>query len=177
MLGLKGLWRQLHLRRPFSRQLNLSTSAVLREPERAAFIEWLGEVRPAFALEVVLRLLAAVYAGRFAEADRLLHHMAKSASTYRYSRLFHSTDLRKFMLACFRDYLGTHPRLPDEAAFLLYRFSRLFDEASAALVPEAQESHKTAQAPPTPLRFEKVARITRAPVIKIIGKKFYYGPD
>lgn len=167
-------WRRYNLRRPFSRRLRIGTSAICTEEGRRQTIADFHSAPIHHALESSLLFLAYAYGDRQADADSLLRRSGDSGCAERYARLFRETDLRKYIIACFRDHAARDGRLNDTAARLLAEFSRRFD-AAAALVPLAKASAEPSH-PAPPLRFDQ-APLPRKLRLGIVMRKYYYGKD
>lgn len=164
-------WCRFGLRRPFSRRLLPTTAVVIEPRQRHDFVRALGPVRPDNALAASLVFLGQVFCGQYREAQDLLTGTDAPALVERYAGLFSRTDLRKFILACFRDHYNARGMLPDEAAALLEAFVRRFDPKAAGLVPPDGAGTATA----IPLKdFAKVRTLPQKFKITLICKKYYY---
>ena len=177
-------WCRFGLRRPFSRRLVPTTGAIIEPQARRNFVHGLGDVRPDNALAASLVFLGHVFGGEHREARDLLSGMSRSDLAEHYASLFARTDLRKFLLACFRDHYHAHGMLSPEMAALLEAFLRTFDYKATTLVPLAvsqpgffskllEGTGTAAEAIPL-MAFDKVTTLPRTFRITLLCKKYYY---
>ncbi len=165
-------WCRFGLRRPFSRRLVPTTGAIIEPQARRDFVHGLGDVGPDNALASSLVFLGRVFGGQNREARDLLSGMSRPDLAERYASLFTRTDLRKFLLACFRDHYHAHGMLSPEAAGLLEAFLRTFDHKATTLVP-LEGTGTAAEAVPL-MAFDKVTTLPRTFRITLVCKKYYY---
>lgn len=170
MLDPRLLLTHYRLRRPLSRKIRVRTAAILTEPERGPLLASLQGADARWSLETSLRYLALVFAGRYADCDALLKEIIASGRAEDYARLILESDLRKFVLACFRDHLTQHGTLPHEAATRLLKFSYLLDPEVASIY--ADGATETAR---RPLTFDYAPRVPSALKVSILFRKYYFG--
>lgn len=165
-------WCRFRLRRPFSRRLIPGTDAVTELRPREEFVRSLGSIRADNALAASLVFFGHVFGGQHREARDLLAAIGHPALAARYTGLFSRTDLRKFLLACFREHHRQRGILPDEAAILLESFVRMFDRNVAERVP--LEGDSSASSAVKLAAFAKVAALPRKFRIVLVCKRYYY---
>jgi|GEM_PF-1368964 len=165
-------WCRFGLRRPFSRRLSVDIDSVLEPTKHQAFVRALGPVQPENALAASLSFLGRVFCGQYAEAEAQLGGMRQSALAERYADLFSRTDLRKFVLSCFREHYHRRGMLTDEAAALLESFVRAFDRNVAELAPLDGTGPSATSA--SLMSFAKISTLPRAFKVTLISKKYYY---
>jgi hypothetical protein len=165
-------WCRFGLRRPFSRRLIPGTGAVIEPQQRDEFVRSLGSFQADNALAASLVFFGHVFGFQHREAADLLAKMNRPALAGRYAGLFARTDLRKFLLACFREHHGQRGMLPDEAAALLESFIRTFDRHEAERVPLEGDASPTSSV--SLAAFAKVTALPKKFRIVLVCKKYYY---
>ena len=145
MLDPRLLLNHYRLRRPWGRKIRVKTAAVLTEPGRAPLFESLHGADARWPLETSLRYLALLFDGRYADCDALLKEIIESGRAGDYARLIMESDLRKFVLACFRDHLALHGTLSHGAAIRLLKFSYLLDPEADAIYANGPRFRETSR--------------------------------
>lgn len=168
MLGL--LFNHYRIRRPLSRKIRVKTAQVLVERDRAPLLQALDGADARWPLETALRYLALVFAGHYRKCDALLREIVASGNPASYARLMQESDLRKFLLACFRDHLTLHGELPHGAAIRLLKFCYFLDPAAAAIY-----GNGVGNAVRSPLPFAYAASASSALKVRILFRKYYFG--
>lgn len=172
---LRNQWRRLQLKRPFSRRIRLAIRTVLDPEESNSFLVALGPISVEEPLENSLAFLAAVYGGRLDEATKRLDGIRCSPFVEAYRQLYHESDFRKFLLACFRDYLHSGRRLYQPMAELLLEFARLTDPEAGRVLAPAPRS--TVQPQRQPLSFAVSGSIPRSLRVVVMIRRHYFGSE
>jgi hypothetical protein len=167
MTNLPVRWR---LRRPFSRKIRLTASAILEASRRQDLLAQLGTTALSHPVETSVEFLCRFYGGDYSAAAQLVDRIAASGRVADYQAMVAQTNFRKLLLGCLRERMAGGA-LPQRAAELLLRFSRVID-------PEAQRIYETA-APPVAdrvLRFD-YAELPHKLKVTLLFRKYFFGSE
>lgn len=129
MAGIVSRLRYLTLKRPFSRKINLRTDDMLTASRRERFLSRFAPLRDEFPLVATVAALAHAYGGDCAKCHAVIDEtIMRRGFAGEIAGLYSQTDLRKFLLDCFRDYFDANETMPRPMAEALFRLARDTDD-------------------------------------------------
>lgn len=174
MNGIVSRLRYLALKRPFSRKINLQTDHVLTASGRQRFLSRFVPLKDDFPLVATVVALAYAYERAYAKCQGVIDEtIVKRGFAGEISGLYSRTDLRKFLLDCFRNYFDANETMPRPMAEALFKLARATDDQMQRIY-DAPSDEIAAR---DPIRFEYVSAAPISLKVRIYCRSRYFGAN